>query len=138
MPRNDLVGCLVKGGPVAFDGRQEFIDRCEESASFFDWYNNDHRHEGIGLFTPADVYTGRHLQLTCARQRVLDDAYAAHPERFVRGRPTPPAVPDEVWINQPTAVTQLSGPSPFGGSQGVWGAGGEAPQGIEAGATIAG
>ncbi len=98
------------------------------SASFFDWYNNDHRHEGIGLFTPADVYTGRHLQLTCARQRVLDDAYAAHPERFVRGRPTPPVVPDEVWINQPTAVTQLSGPSPFGGSQGVWGAGGEAPQ----------
>ena len=86
------------------------------SGSFFDWYNHDHRHEGIGLFTPADVYTGRHLQLTRARQRVLDDAYAAHPERFVRGRPTPPVVPDEVWINQPNqttlSLTRRSGQAP--------------------------
>ena len=49
-----------------------------------------------------DVYTGRHLELTVTGQRVLDMAYAAHPERFVRGRPTPPVVPDEVWINRPT------------------------------------
>jgi len=72
------------------------------SGSFFAWYNHEHRHEGIGLFTPSDVYTGRHMELTVARQRVLDMAYAAHPERFVRGRPTPPVVPDEVWINRPT------------------------------------
>jgi hypothetical protein len=31
----------------------------------------------------------------------LDAAYAAHPERFVGGRPTPPELPKEVWINQP-------------------------------------
>lgn len=73
------------------------------STTFFAWYNNEHRHEGIGLFTPADVYTGRHLQLTIVRQRVLDAAYVAHPERFVKGPPRPPAVPDEVWINRPTA-----------------------------------
>lgn len=68
---------------------------------FFTWYNHEHRHEGIGLFTPSDVYTGRHLQLTHARQEVLDSAYAEHPERFVRGRPQAPLVPKEVWINRP-------------------------------------
>ena len=31
----------------------------------------------------------------------LDDAYSRHPERFVNGRPRPPKVPSEVWINQP-------------------------------------
>jgi len=73
------------------------------SSSFFDWYNHEHRHEGIGFFTPIDVYNGRHLELTKVRQRVLDQAYMRHPERFVRGRPAPPVVPDEVWINRPTA-----------------------------------
>ena len=28
-------------------------------------------------------------------------AYAAHPERFVRRPPAPPAVPAAVWINPP-------------------------------------
>jgi putative transposase len=79
---------------------------CYEAArawcdSFLGWYNHEHRHEAIGLFTPADVHAGRHLQLTLARQRVLDHAYLAHPQRFVRGRPRPPVVPQEVWINRP-------------------------------------
>jgi len=80
------------------------------SNSFFTWYNQEHRHEGIGLFTPDDVYTGRHLQLTIARQRTLDAAYATHPERFVKGPPKPPAVPEEVWINRPTVDLVTIGP----------------------------
>ena len=39
--------------------------------------------------------------MTRARQRTLDAAYAAHPERFVRGRPVAARVPREVWINKP-------------------------------------
>jgi hypothetical protein len=35
------------------------------------------------------------------RAQVLASAYAAHPERFVRGLPQPPARPTEVWINPP-------------------------------------
>ena len=35
------------------------------------------------------------------RQKALDIAYAAHPERFVRRPPTPPNLPKEVWINKP-------------------------------------
>jgi len=96
------------------------------SGSFFAWYNHEHRHEGIGLFTPADVYTGRHLELTIVRQRALDAAYAAHPERFVKGPPKSPAVPDEVWINRPTedlihigtaAPDSTRPPSPSGGKE---------------------
>ena len=33
------------------------------------------------------------------RQEVLIRAYAEHPERFVKGVPTPPSLPKEVWIN---------------------------------------
>ena len=35
------------------------------------------------------------------RQAVLTAAYAAHPERFVRQPPIPPALPAAVWINAP-------------------------------------
>ncbi len=35
------------------------------------------------------------------RQVVLDAAYAAHPERFVRRAPIPLPLPSAVWINKP-------------------------------------
>jgi hypothetical protein len=38
------------------------------------------------------------------RAEVLAQAYAAHPERFVRGVPSPAELPREVWINKPVAV----------------------------------
>jgi putative transposase len=70
---------------------------------FFDWYNNQHRHVGLGLMTPATVHYGLAEELTAKRQVVLAGAYAQHPERFVKGRPTPPQLPDAVWINPPQA-----------------------------------
>ena len=70
-------------------------------ADFFAWYNGEHRHSGIALFTPADVHHGRTDRLLEARAGVLAGAYAAHPERFVKGPPRPASVPAEVWINRP-------------------------------------
>ena len=70
-------------------------------ATFFTWYNTQHRHSGIGLLTPADVHAGRAPEITAARAVTLDAAYLAHPERFVRRPPTPPVVPSAVWINPP-------------------------------------
>ncbi len=61
----------------------------------------EHRHVGIGLLTPEMVYRGRGEQVRAGRQVVLDGAYAAHPERFVRKRPEPPVLPAAVWINPP-------------------------------------
>jgi putative transposase len=73
---------------------------------FFGWYNGEHRHSGIALLTPADVHYGRAEQITLARGAVLDTAYAAHPERFVRKPPTPPRLPEAVWINKPLDPTE--------------------------------
>lgn len=42
------------------------------------------------------------VQVLAQRQAALDAAYAAHPERFVRGRPVVPSLPDKVWINKPS------------------------------------
>jgi putative transposase len=35
------------------------------------------------------------------RAAVLNDAYAAHPGRFVRKPPEPPKLPTASWINRP-------------------------------------
>jgi putative transposase len=78
-----------------------FEDAQAHCARFFTWYNDDHRHSGIGLHTPADVHYGRAEAIREQRGVVLLDAYAEHPERFVRKIPTPPALPAVAWINQP-------------------------------------
>jgi len=78
--------------------------------SFFAWYNDAHHHSGIGLLTPATVHHGQAPRVRAARQQVLQAAYTAHPERFVRGAPQPPALPAAVWINPP-ARTAVPTPS---------------------------
>ena len=88
--------------------RPDFPDRfgCFEDAkthcnSFFGWYNDEHRHSGVGFHTPADVHYGRAEAVRDKRGIVLDAAYAAHPERFVTRPPQPPQLPGTVWINEP-------------------------------------
>ena len=92
--------------------RPEFPDRfgCFQDAHsfcsrFFNWYNHEHRHSGIGFHTPADVHYGRAEHIREQRAVVLNDAYAAHPERFVRKPPQPPPLPTAVWINEPKEDT---------------------------------
>ena len=68
---------------------------------FFGWYNDEHRHSGIGFMTPAMVHFGRSTAIDEQRRRVLQTAYAVHPERFKGRLPTPPALPDVVGINLP-------------------------------------
>jgi putative transposase len=68
---------------------------------FFTWYNEVHRHSGLGLHTPADLHYGHALAMRAARAVVLDTAYAAHPERFVTKPPQPPKLPPNSWINPP-------------------------------------
>ncbi len=69
--------------------------------SFFRWYNEAHRHSGIGLLAPAMVHFGLAPEVQAARAATLERAYAAHPERFVRRPPRPPELPTAVWINPP-------------------------------------
>jgi putative transposase len=88
--------------------RPEFPDRfgCIQDSRafcqpFFVWYNDDHRHSGIGMMTPAMVHYGQAPVIRKKRQTVLDAAYLAHPDRFVRRPPVPLQLPKEVWINKP-------------------------------------
>ena len=92
--------------------RPEFPDRfgCIADARsfcqvFFSWYNNEHRHTGIGLLTPEMVHYGRAQAVLRARKEVLLVAYQKHPERFVRKEPSPQSVPEAVWINPPKVTT---------------------------------
>ena len=94
------------GFPERFGSYQDAHAFC---GRFFRWYNEEHRHSGIGLHTPAEVHSGRAERVRARRADVLDAAYAAHPERFVRKPPEPPALPTAVWINEPkedAATTQ--------------------------------
>jgi putative transposase len=86
------------GFPQRFDTIEHARAFCRE---FFGWYNHTHRHAGIGLMTPATVHHGRASAVHAERARVLEAAYAATPERFVRRAPTPPPVPAAAWINKP-------------------------------------
>jgi putative transposase len=68
---------------------------------FFRWYNDEHRHGGLGLHTPADVHHGHAGTVRAYRADVLTAAYQLHPERFVRNPPAPPVIPAAAWINPP-------------------------------------
>ena len=89
---------------------------------FFDRYNQDHHHAGIGLMTPDQVHYGqidfnrerarfrnrsnvlrqsRQRVVHAARQQTLDHAFRENPERFVNKAPMPPNKPTAAWINPP-------------------------------------
>jgi len=86
------------GFPARFDSIEHARAFCRQ---FFSWYNQHHRHSGIGLMTPDAVHHGRAQAIHADRARVLDAAYAATPERFVSQPPRPPALPAAAWINKP-------------------------------------
>jgi putative transposase len=78
---------------------------------FVAWYNTEHRHSGLGLLTPQVVHSGQASAQRAVRQQVLDAAYDTHPERFVRGRPAPPVVPNVVGINLPAPSVVAAPPA---------------------------
>jgi putative transposase len=92
--------------PTRFDSIENARAFCQ---GFFAWYNHAHRRSGIGYMTPPAVHTGQAPRLYAARQRVLDQAFIAHPERFTRRHPTPPPLPVEVGINLPKPTPCIPG-----------------------------
>jgi hypothetical protein len=74
---------------------------------FFNGYNAQHRHSGIGLMTPEQVHYGMAKQIFKNRTEVLKMAFEQHPNRFKNKQPSPPMVPDEVWINKPKTKSEF-------------------------------
>ena len=71
------------------------------AADFFQWYNLAHRHSGVALYTPSDVYYGLMEQVHQHRQVTLDATFQRHPERFHRKPPKSPFPTQTVWANLP-------------------------------------
>ena len=97
--------------------RPDFPDRFgsieharQHGQDFFPWYNTEHHHVGLGLFTPHDVHYGLAAAKREQRARVLAEAYARHPQRFPNGCPSPRPLPTAVWINPPANRQVLSEP----------------------------
>ena len=84
--------------PDRFTSIEHARAHCRE---FFPWYNDQHRHSGLGLHTAADVHHGHATAVQAARAAVLAAAYQDHPERFVSKPPAPPRLPASSWINPP-------------------------------------
>lgn len=85
--------------------------------AFFSWYNEEHYHTGLALLTPAMVHYGQAEPHQAQRQQVLQAAYAAHPERFVRGQPKVLPLPEAVWINPPKEGTNTADTSLNSGTE---------------------
>jgi putative transposase len=84
--------------PRRFGSIQDARTLCQD---FFTWYNTEHHHAGIGWLTPEMVHYGRAETALAARQKVLNQAYQIHPERFVKKPPVVDELPEAVWINPP-------------------------------------
>jgi transposase InsO family protein len=84
--------------PSRFGSIQDARAFCQ---SFFNWYNKDHRHSGIGLMTPEQVHYGMDKQIFQHRSRVLAAAFEKTPNRFKGKRPVPKSLPKAAWINKP-------------------------------------
>jgi putative transposase len=93
--------------PERFGSLQDARAFCQ---GFFPWYNTEHRHDGLGLLTPAAVHYGHVEEVLEQRRAVLATAYAAHPERFVRKPPEPLTPPTAAWINPPTPAIATEAP----------------------------
>ena len=89
------------GFPPFFASLEQGREFCR---AFFPWYNDQHRHTGLGLLTPYDVHHGLAPERIAARRVTLQAAWNRHPERFVHGAPEPPQLQPVAYINRPELV----------------------------------
>lgn len=87
------------GFPARFGSLADARAHC---AMFFTWYNQQHRHSGIGMMTPESVHTGRAAEVRKQRQATLAVAFQRTPNRFKHRMPQPHKLPTAAWINPPT------------------------------------
>jgi putative transposase len=76
---------------------------------FMNAYNYEHYHSGIAMMTPYEVHGGFAEQRAAQRQQSYNQAYFAHPERFVKGASVAKLPPSEVWINKPIVAVGKEG-----------------------------
>ena len=91
--------------PERFGSIEDARAHCQR---FFDWYNTEHRHSGIGFMAPEAMHYGTAAALHMERTQALETAFNANPLRFKGVRPIPPALPTAAWINPPPKETKVA------------------------------
>ncbi len=89
-------------------GSQE--DALAYGRTFFPWYNEVHKHSGIGFMTPEQVHYGIVPQILETRSNAMAKAFLANPVRWNGRQPELPKIlqpQEEVWINPPTMMKTL-------------------------------
>ena len=86
--------------PERFGSIQDSRQFCRR---FFEYYNHEHYHSGIGLHTPFAVHIGTAYAVQDKRAQTVEAFRAANPWRFTR-RPTLPGLPQSAWINEPSEL----------------------------------
>jgi len=103
-PFSEAQFSTIKGCPT-YPGRFGSIqDSRLWGRNLFPWYNDEHKHSGIGYYTAQSVHYGRAREFYELRKQTLLKAYEAHSERFVNKIPKPHGVPQKVWINPPAQI----------------------------------
>jgi putative transposase len=90
---------------ASYPGRFDDIDHARAwTREFVTHYNYQRPHEGIALFTPANVFLQQVDAIVEVRQAALDTHHSQHPERYVKGPPKATRPPAVVWINPDLAI----------------------------------
>lgn len=87
-----------------YPGRFTDAEHARDWVRSFVPHYHDRPHEGLALFTPTDLFTGRVSEVADRRQQALDAHYAAYPQRYVKGPPTVALPPNAVHINPDLAL----------------------------------
>lgn len=73
-------------------------------ADYVPWYNTQHKHSGIALFSPSQVHDGSWKESWKTRDQALQRYYEKNPGRF-HERPTTPTPASHAGINLPATKT---------------------------------
>lgn len=106
-PYSEAAFKTVKYCPAFPDEFGSLVDARVFMRDFAGYYNQHHRHSGIGLYTPGAVHDGTWREQRRIRQATLDAAWRARADRFP-GRPKAPTEPTKAWINKPPATIETS------------------------------
>ena len=67
---------------------------------FVNWYNNEHRHSGIGYVTPCQRHTGQDREILIKRKDLYHSVRQRHPERWSSDIRNWDYI-EHVWLNPP-------------------------------------
>jgi hypothetical protein len=72
------------------------------------WYNQQHRHSGIGMMNRGSVHTDHAAEVRTLRQATLASAYKRTPNRFKHRMPQQTKLPTAAWINPPATEKKIA------------------------------